>query len=315
VTAVTDRRHRTATAPWRVHGALVLVQVMFGTLPVAGKLVFEHLAPMAVALLRTALAAVLFALIHRAVAGRVRVREDLFRLAVYALFGVALNQILFLGGLERTTATRASVLVATIPVWTVLIALLLGRERFRWSRVLGIATATFGVAWLSTGGFTADVGEGSVLGDVMVTANAISFAVYLVISREILARHGSLTVITWVFAFGALWTLPVGAPALVATPLSVVPFAAWAGVAWILLVPTVGSYMLNTWALARAESSQVAAYILLQPVVAATLAVLILAERPGPGTLLGSAIVVVGVLVTTLSGRAATRLAPETPAP
>ncbi len=137
--------------PHTVSAALVLVQIAFGTLPVAGKLAMEHVGPFGLSLVRVAGATLFFGalVMLRAKsaadpadsakksaadpadsAKKVRIPfGDVLRIAGCGLLGMAANQLLFLGGLERTSATNATVLVTTIPIFTFLVALGLGIER------------------------------------------------------------------------------------------------------------------------------------------------------------------------------------------
>jgi drug/metabolite transporter (DMT)-like permease len=106
-------------------------------------------------------------------------------------------------------------------------------------------------------------------------------------------------VITWIFIFGSIATLPIGGYALSNAPLAQVGAWVWLVVLYIILVPTVGCYYLNAWALARVEPSTVAIYIYLQPLIAFALAPLILNEKWNSRTWLASALIFSGVLVVT----------------
>jgi drug/metabolite transporter (DMT)-like permease len=65
-------------------------------------------------------ALILFAIARVGVRARVRDRRDLGRLALYAILGVAINQLLFIEGLSRTTPINAQVIGTTIPVFTLM---------------------------------------------------------------------------------------------------------------------------------------------------------------------------------------------------
>jgi drug/metabolite transporter (DMT)-like permease len=108
-----------------------------------------------------------------------------------------------------------------------------------------------------------------------------------------------LTVITWIFIFGSIFTLPVGGYALASTPLGGAGVGLWLAVLYIILVPTVGAYYLNAWALARVEPSTVAVYIYLQPLIAFAFAPLILNEKWNPRTWPAAAFIFSGVAVVT----------------
>ena len=73
--------------------------------------------------------------------------------------------------------------------------------------------------------------------------------------------------------------------------------------AYIVLVPTVGAYYLNAWALGRVAPSTVAVYIYLQPLIAFSLAPLLLGEKLSWRTLVAALLIFAGVLVVTRRGR------------
>jgi drug/metabolite transporter (DMT)-like permease len=293
----------------RVHLALIAVQAMFASLSIAGKLALADLAPRALVAVRAPTAALILVAVRLFVRPFERVAgRDLVTLALLATFGIVVNQILFVEGLARTTATNAIVLNATIPVFTAGVAIALGRERPTVARLLGLGVAFAGALVVASGG-----GKGPVrldgahlVGSAMLLTNSLSFAIYLVLSRPILQRYKTVTVVSWVMTFGALGVLPFGAPLLVAAAPHVGP-KAWLAVAWIVLFPTVGTYFLNAYALRRAPASLVAIYIYLQPILGAGMAAVVLGERPHLATLAGGLLIATGIaLVARNEGRAPT---------
>lgn len=285
-------------SPLLVHGALVAVQLAFAGHAVAGKVVVRELPPGALALVRTLLAGLILFAIHRARGGALRVPPaDLARLAGCALLGIAGNQVLFFEGLARTTAINASVLVATIPIFTLLVALVLRREATSGLALLGVGLALAGVVYL-LGAEALTVSGATLLGDALVIGNSLSYGAYLVLVGPLVRRHGSLKVVVWLFAFGALWVLPYGARDLLAHAPSITADT-WLLVLFIVLFATVFTYLVNAWALGRAPASIVAIYIYLQPVAAAVLAVLVLGEALTSRVILAAALVFAGIALAT----------------
>ena len=276
------------------HLALLAVQLLFASLSVAGKIALVELAPSALVMLRAGAAALVLFGWHL-LAGPPVARRDLPRLALYGILGVTLNQLLFITGLRYTTATNATVLGTAIPVFTLGVALLLGREPFGWRRVLGIALALGGALTLVGAERFTLAGRGNVL----ILLNALSYACFLVLARDLVARYTARAVMAWVFLFGALGVATVGAPALAQAPLSALQGRTWLAVGYIILGPTLGAYILNTWALARASSSTVALYVYLQPVMTAALAWPLLGERPALRQVLAAALICGGIYVAT----------------
>jgi drug/metabolite transporter (DMT)-like permease len=290
--------------------ALVLVQVLFATLPIAVKVALRDLSSPALALLRVAGAALLFWVIHRlTVRERVQSWRDYGLLAAYSLFGVILNQLLYITALTMTTATAAQTLVTAGPAMTLLIAILARRETGTRAKWLGIALAGCGALVLVGVG----VHEGSALGNLLALLNVASYSVYLVISRGLLRRYHALTVITWVFVFGLLGMLPWGiGPAL--RQVGGMSATTWVMMIYIIVLPTVAAYYLNIWALSRAEASLVSTFVYLQPVMTAALAVPLLGEhvswRMAPAVVL----IFAGVAVAIRAGRSRPAGQPPSPA-
>jgi drug/metabolite transporter (DMT)-like permease len=283
-----------------VHLALVAVQLMFAALSIAAKIAMREVPPLGLIAFRVP-AATAILLIARAFMRWERVAwRDLPTLFVYALFGIIANQLIFIEGLARSTATNAVVIGATIPVFTVGVAVALGREAATRSKLVGLAVACGGaLAIVGAGRFEAG---GHLLGNLLIVTNSLCFSIYLVISRGLLARYRTITVITWTFVFGTLGVEPFGARALL-THAAGFSTRAWAALVFIVLFPTVGTYFLNTFALRRASSSLVAIYIYLQPAIGALLAAVMLGERPTAGTWIGGACIAIGIWLVTREAR------------
>src|SRR3954466_5102105 len=125
---------------------------MFASLGVVAKEALRELKPFALIAFRTPAAALIF-LVAWLVGWRQRVAaRDLATIALYALTGVVLNQLLFISGLQRTTATNAVVIGATIPVFTVGVAVLLRREEATTAKLVGLLVALAGALTVTTNG-------------------------------------------------------------------------------------------------------------------------------------------------------------------
>ena len=293
---------RSASVPPLVHLALLAVQLMFASLPVAGKFLYAygHMGPLGVAAARTGGAAAVFWMVI-ILSGRRQPLErpsHFWKLVVYGILGVTINQIFFLTGLHYTTAVNASVLVSTIPIFTAFLVILLGQERARPMRAAGILLAFAGVG-LVTGIDQFDLSSQVFRGNVLIVVNAFSYSLFLVLSRPMLSTYSPLTVTAWILVFGSFFTVPVGA---VSFWNGAAGFGAgeWGILAFLVAVPTVGAYFLNSWCLKRAPASVVAAYIYLQPVTAAVLAFALLGERFTLRLLFGALTIFAGIY---LAGR------------
>jgi drug/metabolite transporter (DMT)-like permease len=253
----------------RIVVTLLVVQAMFGTLPLTGQTVMRWIPPLGAASLRAVGAALVFAVICRGRLATVALR-DVPWLVLFSFLAVIGNQVLFLEGLSRSTQINASVLITTIPVFTVGFALALRRERASWPKLGGVAVGLAG-ALLLTHVESFDLSNRTVVGNLLVVANCSLWSLHLVLARPFLARIPPLVMISWLFLIGALVLAPLGLPAAI-DGLAAAPPAAWGVAAWMLAGPTVLAYLLNIRVLRDAESSLVAIFTYLQPLIAGVLA-------------------------------------------
>ncbi len=226
---------------------------------------------------------------------------DWLKIAGCACLGIFGNQVLFLYGLHLTGAVNATVLVSTIPVFTVLIAILLRREPARPSALAGVSIACAGILWL-VGAAAFEVGGPGVFGDVLIVINSLCYALYLVLVRSLVARYGSVRVVAIGFVVGSLLALPIGVPSFVAQA-PTVGADVWLLTLYVVLVATVFTYLANAWALRFVNASTVAVYIYVQPVVAALLAWIFLDEIASPRLLVTAVAVFVGVWLVSRPSR------------
>lgn len=281
------------------HLALIAVQLMFGSWPIFGKIALRAISAAGLVAFRVAGATVAF-LILQGATGRVMItrKSDYARFALYSLLGVVLNQLLFVKGLEMTTVVNATLLSTTIPIFALLVSIVLGFDRITLTKVLGIALAAAGVVYLIDPA-RADFSGSTTVGNLLIIANSICYAAYIAISKDMLKRYGALTVITWMFVFGSVITIPVGYYFSKDMSLQGLNNSVWFAVFYIILVPTVGAYYLNAWALARVAPSTVAVYIYLQPLIASALAPLIIGEKWNSRAWVAMILIFAGVFVVT----------------
>lgn len=280
-------------------GALLVVQLLFGLLPVAGASALEVLSPAALIGVRTLAATPLLFLWASRAGGSLRVpRGEVPMLVGLAILGVSVNQLLFAEGISRAGPVHAAVLVVCIPVLTLLVAVLLGRERATRGRVVGIAIAVAGMAGVVRVERFDPSTDGAV-GDLCLVASALVYAIYMVLVRPLVARRSAAVVIAWVFFFGALGALPWTAPAMAATDWTTVSAGTWATVGFIILGPTCGAYALNAYALRSIDASVVAVFIALQPFIGALSSRLLLGSEITLRTVVSGAVLIAGVLVAS----------------
>jgi len=258
----------------KVHLALFTVSLIYGaTFTIAKQVMPTYIQPFAFILMRVSVAAIFIFIFHSIfIKRKITDWRDMKQLFVSALFGVAFNMLLFFKGLSITTPINGAVLMMNTPIFVVLFAAVYLKEKITYQKVTGILVAAFG-AVLLMGGANFNFSGQTVWGDVMVTANAIIYAFYLVYAKSLMQKYHPLTVTMWSFLFGWLVVLPFGAGEFMEIKFSDFTPQIWLFVAFVTIGSTFLTYVLNAYALRKASSSLVGSYIYLQPVLATLIAV------------------------------------------
>jgi len=282
--------------------ALLATQLLFGLWPVVGTMVLARMPPAALVGVRIGVSGPLLFLLARPWRARMAGREIL-ACAGLSLLGVVLNQAMFIEGLARSTPINSAVLGTLIPVYTVLFAVLLRREKASGARLLGLGAAMAGALFL-IGAERLEWGPLRLHGNLLLALNCAVYSAYLVLARPLLGRHGALPVIGWVFLFSVPGILPYSLPALAAVTWSDLPWQVWGGLCYIVVAASILPYALNAFALKHLPASSVASFVYFQPLVTAIAAAALLQQWPDWQVFVSSALVFAGVALVTRSGTA-----------
>jgi drug/metabolite transporter (DMT)-like permease len=290
----------------RTELGLLAVAVIWGANFPIIKQALAELSPLAFNALRFPLAsATLLAILTAGPGLGVPRKADLPRILGLGILANVVYQLLFIYGLDRTTAGNASLLLSTIPVWTAILSSLAGHERLPPITWLGLASTVVGMVLVVTGGGRRiDFGGETVVGDLLTIVAAMTWAAYTVSARSLIHRYGSLPVAAWTLWVGTLGLVVIGAPAILQTDLSAISGRAWFGVAYAGVLAIGIAYALWNLGVRVLGNARTAVHQNLVPVVALTAAWILIGERPTAVQLLGAAVIIGGITLTRL-GRGA----------
>lgn len=289
----------------RTHAALLALAAIWGiNFPIL-KAVLEHIEPLALNALRFPVAAGVLALLlpRRSEALRLR-REDVPRIVWLAVLGHGLYQLAFIKGIDATLAGNASLLLATTPVWALILSVTRGHERtdrLVWAGV-GVTVAGMGLVVLGGSG-PVTVGGSTLRGDLLMVGASVLWALYTVGGRRPVERYGSLRLTAWTLWAGTPLVVAAGVPQLRTTDWSAIGPWVWVGMAYSAVFAVAVAYLIWYRGVRRLGTARTAAYSNLVPVAALLTAWLWLGEVPAPLQLVGAGVVLAG-LTATRKGRA-----------
>jgi drug/metabolite transporter (DMT)-like permease len=228
-------------------------------------------------------------------------RRDRWDLMWLGVAGHFLYQLCFVGGLARTTASNGALIFGTTPVVVALASAALRHERVGPLHWVGAALSALGIYFVV--GHEASVGGATLVGDLLIGAGVVCWAVYTIGGTRIMARHSPLFVTGVTMAIG---TVPYGLlaiPAFSTVTWGALSATVWAALAFAALGAFCFSYVIWYTAVQRLGPARTSVYSNAIPIVAMLVAALWLGEPLTPVKLVGAAAVIGGVAFTRISGR------------
>jgi drug/metabolite transporter (DMT)-like permease len=305
------------------YALLIVTSIIWGgTWPLGRWLVSEAVGgatipPLMIATIRYFLAVVCFLLILKLKEGTLNwkfAKKYWKILVIMGMLSVTIYQAGYLIGELLTSASDASIMIATNAVWVVILSsTFLKTEKFSWKKIIGLLLAFIAVVFVV--GFSPNVNVANrIVGDIIILLAALGYAAYTVISRfffnktrEIkeLYQPSSLWLITWVSLFGFLITVPI---ALIVSPEYLIPVTyltipsrVWIGISYLAFISTIGAYTFYLEGVKRLNASRAAIFQALVPMFGVLFSALFLQEKFDifiyPFALL---LVVIGIILVNL---------------
>ena len=274
--------------------SLLSTAVFLGTNPVAVKYAVGYIPPMPFVTMRFVLAGLVLWAILRLFEPKGRLgRNDIWSMAGLGLVGIALNNILFTHGVSMTSASNAALVVATAPLWGMLLAFVLGWERPKIKGIVGVGLALLGVAVIVYRGL-GDSGA-SLTGDLLVMGAAACWGSYAVLSLPLLERYSPLAVAAYSMLFGGLAVLPLASVQLPGADWGAVSPGGWGAFAYSALVVAAFGFTFWQRGISRIGANRMLVYQYLITLVGVVAGVLFFGEAFGIDKVIGAAILLGGV--------------------
>ncbi|MGQ0510779.1 MAG: DMT family transporter [Betaproteobacteria bacterium] len=222
-------------------------------------------------------------------------------LALGAMFyGVCF--VVYAHALTYTTAARGSLGVATLPVLTMVVAAVLGRERLTLRKSIGVLVALAGVA-LSLAAGIGDAPPEAWRGDLLMIAAMLSMALYTIYSRPLMSRSSALGYACAGMAAGAAINLAAASAGGAWAALAAMDARMWAAGLFLGVFPGGLGFFLWLFAVERTSPTRVASTITVSPLAAGALGALLVGEAVGPALIAGVIAVGAGIWVASTESR------------
>jgi drug/metabolite transporter (DMT)-like permease len=285
-----------------IYFLLVFQQLLASSTHIIGQDVGHHVDPSIVLIFRSTIASVAFLLIialKREGFADIEAK-DWKRIFFLGVLNVPINQALFLEGLQHTSAANSALLYAMTPALVFILTLFIHREAPTKWKIVGIVLAFVGVAMIIFEKGASLTSE-TTLGNLMIFAAVVAWALYTLIGKPLVEKYGALRVTGLNMAVGAVLFLPIGLLTSDMHEIASISLISWEEILYMALIASVLNYFLWFYALGKLETSKVAIFQNLQPVMTTVLALILGTAAISLNFVSGGLLALIGVILVQLA--------------
>jgi len=281
--------------------ALSATMLFWGLSFIGTKIALNSFTPFVLVFLRLGLASCVFIIILFRNGKPSLSVEQHKKLILLALFEPGLYFTFETLGLTYTTASKASIILALVPIAVMILARLILGEEIKQKNLIGIVLSMIGIVILVLGGsgFSLSMG-GSILGDILIFGAVFSAAFYMVLARDLAKTLSAVEITSFQIIYGTIMFLPMFLYNLPGIDWGEISMQSITAVVFLSLFCTVAGFLFYNFALTRIEASRASVFINGIPVITAIGAWFILHETLSAVQMAGGVMVLLAVLISNL---------------
>ena len=263
------------------------------------KISLEDLSPANLAIIRLFFASLIFMMILIWKKDRFSPfqKKDTLRLFLLGFIGISVYHLTVNYGEQFISAGATSLIIATIPIFVVILAFFFLSEKINRRLISGVILALCGVVVISLwGNPNATIEIGYVIGALAVVVSAFVGAYYTIAGKKLLKRYNPLSLTVYAFLLGNLGLIPFISPSFF-DQVSHMSTVTWGAVIFLACFPTVISYTLWYIALDVKQASELSAFLYAIPVIATFLSMIFLKEEITVFYVFGGFLVICGLYI------------------
>ncbi|MCK5677732.1 MAG: EamA family transporter [Flavobacteriaceae bacterium] len=277
-----------------------LAAIIYGiSFTVAKEVMPQYVKPYGFILLRVSGATLVFWILSLFLKKEKISLHDYLRIFIASIFGITLNMLAFFKGLSMTTPINASVIMVTSPIIVLTFATIFLKEKATKRKLIGIFIGMFGAILLIMYGRSVNTATNATLGNLLVFVNASSYALYLILIKNLTKKYHPLTLAKWLYLFGLILVIPFGYHEFNEIDWMSLPKTALYRIGFIVLFTTVLTYMFNLIAIKKLKPTTLSIFIYLQPVLASTYALFVGSDSLNEIKIVATILIFIGVYLVT----------------
>lgn len=239
------------------------------------------MSPLTGATMRCVFAAIAFWIISLFTKPETSTKKEKIFLFLLGAIGIYGFMFFYLAGLSKTTPISSSIFTSLEPIWVFILAVIFYKEKITSMKVFGILIGLGGALLCILTQKSDDLAKDAFNGNVLCLLSSITYAIYLILSKRILKEVGTMTMLKYTFTGAAFSAILVSAFGGFDTHIFSLPFH-WTPfliLMFVLIFPTVISYLLIPTGLKYLSTTLVALYGYLILIVATIVSLIVGQDR------------------------------------
>lgn len=285
----------------KAHIGILSGNIIYGLNYVIAKGVMpDYMTPRALIFIRIFCALIFFSFLWYFTIKEKIIKKDLMRFAFAALFGIAINQIMFFEGLNLTSPINASIIMTSVPIIVLIISFFILKEKITSNKIAGIIIGCSGAIFLILLNGEISFESSGFRGNLFVLINAISFGLYLILVKPLMKKYHPVTAMLVLFAFGFIWMLPFCTSQFISTDFTLIPFKIWMSILFVVFATTILAYFLIVSSLKYVSPVVTSIYIYCQPLIATVVALSFGKDKLGFVEIISAILIFSGVYLVSI---------------
>ena len=195
-------------------------------------------------------------------------KKDWSKFLFCTVFGMSVNMISAIKGLELSTPINSSIISTISPIIVFIISIVMIKEKIIKTRIIGVAIGFVGAISIILINSRTDINTDNIRsGNLLLLLNSISYAIYLVAVKSLTKKYSVITIMKWLFLFGVILNAPFSIQKFLEIPWDIYDRISFFKLGFVITGATFGVYLLNVYALKTLKASTVGMFIYLQPII------------------------------------------------
>ena len=188
-------------------------------------------------------------------------KKDWAKFLFCSVFGMSVNMISAIKGLELSTPINSSIISTISPIIMI-------KENVIKIRLIGVAIGFIGAISIILINTRTNINPEDIRsGNLLLLLNSISYAIYLVAVRSLTKKYSVITIMKWLFLLGLILNTPFSIHQFLEIPWQIYDKITFLKIGFVITGATFSVYLLNVYALKTLKASTVGMFIYLQPII------------------------------------------------